>query len=608
MKSMNKSGLIIIFTLLIFAQFVAAETTNDEKVQQAYQCLRSEIGNKSSSALSLQEATFSILALGNVDKVKEKLDSEKSTSGNCWPKSSCKIKETAQALLASKALGRDTSAIETYLISKNTSATGLTWFIQIDIVRHNASSCTVAYDSTTRNIAIGEDMKLSGDTGSCLSISSSGYWLEIASSCLDKKYDISCDQEFVSNLLYTKSSSGTIYVSAETHGADGAGHTFEEIKSKCFKGSNNNCDYEGSLWAAAALQQTGHDVDPFIPYLVALAEDNSQYLPAAFLYKITNGQDQYSTLVQSQIQSKYWQAPSSPYGKFYDTALAMTVLSGSSAAEVDSAKNYLLNSGLQTSKGCWNNNNIRDTAFLLYAGWSDLAGFIPNNGNSGNGSSTIDACTTSIGFCGGRFACLDAGGVVSTNYACPLVGDVCCSKNIALKTCSEQNGKVCSTGTQCTDSEVPSSDGSCCLGTCEKQSDSVNVCEQAGNTCRSSCDSSLEEQISDQCLDSSQVCCQALPTSGTENNSSSSWLWIVLLVVLIILVVLAIVFRNRIQIWLAKFKKGKASSAPIITRRPPFPPMPPAYSRPQMSATRRPASNVDKEMEETMRKLKEMSK
>lgn len=582
---------------------MAADASNEDKIHQAYECLRGEIGNKSSSSLSLPEATFSILAIGNNNKIVEKLDSEKSNSASCWPKSSCKIKETAQALMASRAIGRNTGAIEDYLISKNTSATGLTWYIQIDVVKHNQSSCTINYDSTSRTIQIDEDMKISGDPGSCMTVSPSGYWLQISSSCLDKKYDISCNDEFVSNLLYTKSSSSTVYVSPDTHGADGAGHTFEEIKSKCFKSSSGNCDYEGSLWAALALQQTGHDVSAFVPYLVALADDNKQYLPASVLYKLTNGQDQYSSLVQAQIQSKYWQAPGSPYGKFYDTALAIAVLSGANAAETENAKNYLLNSGLQTSKGCWNNNNIRDTAFILYAAWPDLSGYTSSSNNS-NSSSTIESCTTNVGFCGGRFACLDAGGIVSTNYACPLVGDVCCSKDITLKTCSEQGGKVCSTNTICTDSEIPSADGSCCLGSCTQQSQQTNSCEQIGNACRSSCDSSLEEQTSDQCSDSGQVCCQV--SSTPEPSSSTSYWWIIVLAILIILVVLAIVFRNRLQLWIAKFKKGKASSAPIISRRPPFPPSSPTY--PRTLPVRRPSTGVDKDMEETMKKLREMSK
>ena len=168
MGCMKKGALLILATFLFFvAPVLAAENdTTSDSIQKAYQCLQNEIGNKSSSALSLQEAIFSMLALGDEPKLRDKIESERSSS-DCWPKASCRLKETAQVLLAYDRANRDTTQIEEYLTDHNGSTTDLSWFLMIDIANHVPASCTVKHGSTTRTFSVGEDMKLSGDGGSC---------------------------------------------------------------------------------------------------------------------------------------------------------------------------------------------------------------------------------------------------------------------------------------------------------------------------------------------------------------------------------------------------------------------------------------------------------
>ena len=100
-------------------------------------------------------------------------------------------------------------------------------------------------------------------------------------------------------------------------------------------------------------------------------------------------------------------------------------------------------------------------------------------------------------------------------------------------------------------------------------------------------------------------------------------LLITILVILIILAAIAIIFRNKIKMMLFKSRNksppGQSSQGGMPPgTRPPFPPFrgPMPYPRaqpriinPQASPPmRRPIPNKDKEMEETMAKLKEMSK
>lgn len=598
---MKKSGVFVFLIFLAALPLVAADTnqTSESKITLAYQCLESGINNKTtSSPPSLEESTFAILALGSNTKAEQKLEDDKSTSGNttCWPKQGCKLKDTAQALLAYKQMGKNTDSIENYLLSKRSPASGLNWFLEIDIQDHVASSCTLKYTGNERTINIGTDMKLTGDAGSCLSIISSGYWLEISQSCLDYSFEISCSQNFLTTLLYKKAGSDTLYVSPNTHSATSPASTNETINSRCFK-TSSECDYEGSLWSALALNQKNVDISSYIPYLVAFAPDNVQFFPSAFLYKVTNGQDHFSQLVQSQSANKYWQLSTN---KFYDTALALLALQGKSALEGDNAKTYLLNA--QASNGCWNNNNLRDTAFILYAGWPDSSRVATTTGGNFTSQASCESSSSQYSCESSAYACAQAGGQALNNYNCP--GSLlCCSVAIVQQTCSQQSGQLCTSSEECTGTSIDASDGQCCIGTCQIVQQ-TNQCEDLGGACRSSCDEDTEEESSESCQLAGDICCT--PKQVVAKKSSVTT-WVIILLVLIVLVVLAIVFRKKIQLMLFRSRRpSDVSSSPV--RRPPFPPSSSMPYRPRPPAAPQRKPQVDKEMDETLRKLRDMAK
>ena len=99
-------------------------------------------------------------------------------------------------------------------------------------------------------------------------------------------------------------------------------------------------------------------------------------------------------------------------------------------------------------------------------------------------------------------------------------------------------------------------------------------------------------------------------------------LWIFILIIAIILIALGIVFRKKLRIFLFKIKGG-FKKGPVSRTRPAFPPVGPPQLR-KMFPTRmprqplglrrpvgrpgKPGTKTDKELEETMKKLKEMSK
>ncbi len=619
---MYKKGAILILIVLMSA-FVLAQSNssitnsspsssgttssvNTNVIDKAYQCLQAQINNRDSNSLSLQELVFGVLALGGSNSnLVSKIDS-KIVEGNHWAESTSPIKDTAQVLLAYKRISKNTDSIRSWLDSNRKTATDLTWYLEIDIENQLSSQCTVKKGTDSQTITVHEDMTLSGAPSACLTIAHQGFWLKVSNSCIDQNFTITCDHDFTTSTLYQRTGSETFFVTPTAHSATLGGQTQESFNSNCFSASSSGCDYEGTLWAAVALDTLNKDTSDYLPYLLALSEANQKYLPSAFLYILTNGQEQYSELTQLQQQSKYWQAPNTVNNRFYDSALALLALKSSNSAEFSNSRTYF--ESVTSPDGCWNENNIRDTGFLLYAGW-------PRTVSSGTGQQSND-CGSQSYSCVPVPICDEIGGEIYAQYDCST--GVCCSKSPIKQSCQEQGGQLCGADESCSGSSAQSSEGTCCLATCEPASQQT-ACEISGGICSSSC-SDQTNQIGESCEDTSQVCCKANQVS----KSGTNWvLWIILLIILIALAVVGIKFKDKIRLMLYKKSQSPPSSyKPGFPPggRPPFPPASGAIPfKPQQrmispqgslpAVVNKPRQTPeDKEIEETMRKLKDMGK
>ena len=345
--------------------------------------------------------------------------------------------------------------------------------------------------------------------------------------------------------------------------------------------------------------------------MMASDSSNQQYLPYSFLYALTSSNDYLNYLSQEQVTvngQSYWSQSGDPY---YDTALALFTTSSQSSSERNNAINWLMK--VQENDGCWNSDNILDTAFVLYAlvgttqqptnvvntsvitncsqqsgqictaGQSCSTGFFTTASDSSSccvGSclnSTV--CTYEGDYCLSATACNEAGGT-DLGYSCNSGISICCSKQLAAVSCSSQGGQVCSSNQSCIGgSTVTASDtSSCCLGTCATQQVTpTNNCDLVGGTCRTLC-LSTEQVSSSSCSAVGQVCCT--PNSSTTSKST---LWIWILVILIILLIVAILFRKKLKMLWIKFKtrnnKGGTQPSQFPPRGPPFFPSPMAFQR-----------------------------
>jgi len=586
---MKKTGALILILLVSLVSSIIVSAQNDTLTieEKAISCLENKIEDKCSE-LALEEQVFSLLAVG---KCKSELK-EKSKDNECWPSPSCEIKETALAILALDYEGDETGKAEKWLLNHNTTSSDLEWYLEID--SSGETKCTISANEASRTITINEDKTISGNPGNCFSLAYNNYWLRIENNCLKKDFTVSCDRDFISTLLYKESLSSVWHISSEIESASAGGVTEHKVDCYCFS-TSSECDYEGSLWAALALQKTDNEISGFLPYLIALAEDseNEKFFPSAFLYILTNSEEYLQKIIALQEGNGYWDLGEK--GKHYDTALALLSLPESEAEIL--AKTWLEET--QDSGGCWN-NNIRDTGFLLWTGWPREPTITPGISK--------DYCEDFNYYCTTKGECDRVQGSVLDNFYCPGL-KICCDTPPLEKTCQEKEGVICPSGQVCDISVISASDtNECCLGNCKPE---LYECEQYNYFCRASCLDDEEETLLD--CPSGKVCCKE------KIKPEKSYWWIWLLVVLIILVILGIVFKDNLRIWIFKLK-GRFGKGPTMKGRPPFPPtaapgglrrmIPITAPRPAPTKIARPKgkTKTEKELEETLKKLKEIGK
>lgn len=614
---MKKGGLVLltfVFVILFSLLSISAATNaTDEqtKVDKAYACLSDKVSS-SCSSLSTEEKIFSLLS---INSCQTELMSASTNSGECWSNTvggTCKIKTTAEAILALDNQGADSNKAQAWLLTQNKTPSELSWYLEIEA--DSATACKISYAGISSTVNIGDDKKISSNAGSCLTLAQDDYWFRVSPSCYKEEFTISCDQSFLTGLLFQKTGSSTVHVFDEASSAGANGVATEQVQSSCFA-DGGSCSYEGTLWGALVLDSLGKDVSSYLPYLITLEEDNRRFLPESFLFQITADSDQRTSLLSKQKSNKYW---SESGDKLYDTALALYPFQQETLQEKTNSKQWLLTT--QDAAGCWE-NSVRNTAFILASIW-------PKDFSGTGGSGGLPDCQSSGYFCSSSVSC---GGSTLSEFDCPSLF-VCCSTRPVEKTCSELGGILCSSGQVCQGGDsISSPDASfsqtCCVsgGSCVVSSGSsgsggeASECELSGGICRTTSCNSNEQSSSASCTGtssfSSDTCC--IQSSQTPKNHT--WLWVFL--ILIVLVVLGIVFRNHLRHFLFKIKDslGKSSNSGSGSP-PPYRPSPvytpirrffPTERRVMVPSQSRPVprvkSGAQKELDEVLKKLKDMS-
>ena len=585
---MKKEGLLFLclFLVLSLSLIAAQNETEQQKVDKAYQCLGDKVSGKCSS-LSSEEKAFSALATGNC-RADLTSDSKFKTD----------VKYTSQAVLAMDG----NSDGEAWLASRNATPTELVWFLEIE--SPDPTSCSIQYSGQSYALNIDDDKKLSSNAGSCLVLAQDNYWLRVSPSCYNTEFSISCNQNFLTTLLFKKSTSPTIHVLEKTSSAASGGTTKEKVESSCFTQGNSgsSCNYEASLWASLVLDSRGKDVSSYLPYLITLADENQRFLPEAFLYALTANTEFKVSLLSKQKSSQWWMESGD---KFYDTALALYPFQAESPQEKTNAKTWLLN--VQDTNGCWE-NNIRNTAFILVSIWPKQFG--------GGGGGELPDCEDAGYYCTTTAGC---DGEILSEFDCPSLYK-CCTTPAVIETCADTGGDICSSNQRCVGgtsvdaSDLRAGEICCAGGSCAAEQEASD-CELNNGICITGECSDTEQEALYSCNLAGDICC-------VQKTGGKSYWWIWVLLILIILVVLGIIFRDKIRMSWHRMTSG--GSKPGQRPMPPhYPPYSPGYQRPMMrpperrilmpiQSLRKPIARVksgaQKELDDVLKKLKEMGK
>lgn len=519
----------------------AAETLGNES--KAFECLEEKVGAGCANIESITELALTVLSTPNnaMSGCVTKLLTKRQPNGDF----NNNIKETALAVIALKHAGEEVGTSVRWLLEQRQVPTDLVWYLQQD--SDEAVTCKIEDGSLTYEIEIDENKKISQDAGNCLKLAQSSFWYRIDPSCYANLFKISCDQDFITNLIYKNVGFVTralpYYVLEDTQTSPALGVTEHRLASSCL-GAPGTCDYEGTAWGALALKVADEEINDYIPYLIATADLKESYLPDAFIYLLTDYENYATRLIQKQ-QFHHWKADSSSYNEYYDTALAILAL-GTIQSQTQDAKNWLyFEQGLN---GCWA-NSVTETAFILWALYQRDY-FVEG---------TTEYCEASGFFCIPSSFCSTSNDL-SSSYACSgsTVGQKACCKENELRTCEEIEGTICASDKECSGSVTEtlySTD--CCTSECviPTVGDDESECEANYYSCYSECSEDTQEEVPYDC-EGSLSCCKPKPRDSDDDSDGGIPWWIWLLIVLIILVAGAIIFVYRDKIK-SKFQKNK---------------------------------------------------
>lgn len=348
---MRKVALLLFMTL--FSVLVSA---NNVTLQDSYNWLL-ERGDNGSYNNNVVDTTAVFLALNvegaltvnEINYIKSMMD-----SSNCWPKGSCKVKDTVFALYALYLNGDNTTETEKWLSDAQTAFSGGgKWNLQI--ASSDSGMCRVKYKKGIYDME--KDIEIvEGKFPSCGDKS----WLDLYS-CLDPGlsnvpytvFDIDCSEltGVVMSLIYTTGNS--IYLVDTVSSSMG-----ELVYSNGCYGvtANSACNFENTLYANWFLSEVQSDITSSL-YLRANYEETN-VMHNALLYLITGDSIYADKLVDFQRNSGSFD------NNILNTAYALLALKKAGKSEsYTQANNWLL----RQEKRDGSFGNVYTTAMVLYS-------------------------------------------------------------------------------------------------------------------------------------------------------------------------------------------------------------------------------------------------
>ncbi len=334
----KKAG-VLIFVLILFSLNVFAAN-----LTEAYNWLNTQ------TPTEVYSASWAVIALKEVSGgssfiqyLKNQKDSQ-----DCWPKGSCKAKETALAALALSKNGENVDKSLEWLNSKQEISLSGEWLLQIKT--EGTGTCDITYTTTspiTKKINVDKGFITSEKCTTPSTFFNLGNCLEqnLLLTKASLAFDIKCSVAGDISSLYRDS--GIYYLNDDVS-------TGSQVNIKINNG--NFGSYEDTLLTNWALKE----LDSKTNSLVYLRKNfNEDAKSNAFLYLLTQKQNYVNDLGNLQ-------KPDKSFGNVFDTAIASLALDdGQHQTQIDQIKEWL--DLQQDNKDHSWNKNILDTAVVLYS-------------------------------------------------------------------------------------------------------------------------------------------------------------------------------------------------------------------------------------------------
>ncbi|MEK6936459.1 MAG: hypothetical protein AABW58_00130 [Nanoarchaeota archaeon] len=399
----SKKVVALVLVLVLFSLNVPAASLNE-----AYSWLNSQTPS------DVYSASWALLALAEVNggnSFIQYLESEKDQA-DCWPKNSCKARETAMAALALSKAGKNIDKSLDWLKShQDISLTG-EWLLQIKT--ESTGTCDITY-TTTQLVT----KKINVDKGFITSdkCTTPGTFFNLGN-CLDQNllstkaslsFDIKCG--FSGDISSVYRDSGVYFLNDDVKTGN---------QANIIVNNGNFGNYEDTLITNWALSELNLDINSLI-YLRKNYKEND-IKSSAFLYLLTQKQSYSTELSNLQKADK-------SFGNVFDTAVSIKALDdGQHQTQIDPSRLWL--DQQQDKKDFSWNKNVLDTSVVLHSAY-------PNDGITlGEVSSLPSETETQVSQCNEDGICDFGEDALSCQLDCSC-GDNVCDSSESSSSCSK---------------------------------------------------------------------------------------------------------------------------------------------------------------------------
>ncbi len=441
------------------------------------------------------------------------LKEQEDDTNHCWPKGSCKVKDTAFAIWALNEFGENTDAGEEWLKKILIPALRNNWYLEI--VTTNNGTCKISYPGD--NGREEENIQVDAGTFPQCNVAATNTFFDL-NQCLRKRdlvatrssidFDINCADlgaSSIISIIYNTQNSYSLVQQATTDRYQAV------INNGCFSDNptDRTCSKDASLFTNWILLQVAASANVDI-WLKTVYDSLKPLDNALFVLAAKESKQTYITnLIKAQRNDGSFN------NDVYETTIAILALKkAGSTQELNAAIEWLKTK--QQSDGSW--GGLQNTALALYAAFTNVPVTLPPHG-SGAGPRLEPACGDDI--CNGD----------ETFETCPQDCETSSS------TCNENN--ICDVNAG-EDSDNCTADCFCGDQVCDDYERSTGACSSdcSSDSQAETCGNDITEGT-EECDGVDDSACPGLCTSSCtceiEESGGGAGKWIIMLLVFFLL-------------------------------------------------------------------------